>query len=324
MSVWRDKNGRYHVALQRGGKRVHRICKKEATWRDAKRKESDLTQRLDSVSTGKVLIADAIQHWLKTEVAHQKAWKNTEGNAYALAEFIGGKALTEVVAVGEEYKRNNRGLLTNSTINRRLSVLRRVANLAYKRWGWLKDPVASKIELLPENPAREKYLSRSELAKLLRGIQLRAARRAALVAAFTGLRRGELARLRPTNVQGDLIYLRTTKNGKPRVIPVVHHVLFALKRLPFGIHADTLTHSVQRAMSGVRFHDLRHTAASLLIQGGVDLYRVGAILGHSDTRTTRRYAHLAVENLRQAVATLGRSAQRLHQEPVDKSGEKAA
>ena len=190
MSIWKDRTGRYHVSIQRGGKRIHRICPITATWRDAKRKESELIQRFESVSTGKVLIADAIQHWLKTEVAHQKARISTEGNAYALADWVEGETLQDVVAVAERYKRDNRGLLTGSTINRRLAVLRRVANLAYKRWGWLKEPIASKIELLPENPARERYLTRSELARLLLGIQLRAARRAALVAAFTGLRRG--------------------------------------------------------------------------------------------------------------------------------------
>jgi integrase len=306
MSVWKDGKGRYHVAVQRGGNRVHRICPPEATWRDAKRKEAELIQRFDSVTTGKVLIADAIQHWLKTEVAHQKARKGTEGNAYALAEWIKGKSLQEIVSVAEAYKRGNRGLVTNSTVNRRLAVLRRVANLAYKRWGWIDSPIGAKIELLPENPARERFLDRSELAVLLRGIPNRQMRKAALVAAFTGLRRGELARLRPINVQGDLIYLKETKSGKPRTIPIVHHVRFALKRLPFGVHADTLTHAVQRAYPGVRFHDLRHTAASLLIAGGVDLYRVGAILGHSDIRTTKRYTHLAVDDLRTAVATLGR------------------
>jgi site-specific recombinase XerD len=50
----------------------------------------------------------------------------------------------------------------------------------------------------------------------------------------------------------------------------------------------------------------------------VDLYRVAAILGHSDIRTTRRYAHLAVSDLRAAVATLG-SAQRLHREKEGKA-----
>jgi integrase len=319
MSVWKDRNGRYHVAVQRGGSRVHRICPPAATWRDAKRKEAELEQRFDSVAAGKVLIADAIQHWLKTEVAHQKARKSTEGNAYALAEWIKGKSLQNVGEVANAYKAANRGLVTNSTINRRLAVLRRVANLAYRRWGWLQDPLGQKIELLPENQARERFLDRSELARLLRGIPNRAMRKAALVAAFTGLRRGELARLRPINVQGDLIYVGNTKTSRPRVVPVVHHIAFALRRLPFGVHADTLTHAVQRAMPGFRFHDLRHTAASLLIASGVDLYRVGAILGHSDIRTTKRYAHLAVNDLRTAVATLGRkSAQRLHRADVDK------
>ena len=315
MSVWKDKQGRYHVAVQRGGTRVHRICPPAYTWRQAKQKESELLQRFDAVNSGKVLIADAIQHWLKTEVVHHKARKSTEGNAYALAEWIKGRTLHEVGKVAQEYVHAKRATLTNSTINRRLSVLRRVANLAYKRWGWLDQPLGQKIELLPENAAREVFLTRSQLAALLRSIPQRSIRRAVLVAAFTGLRRGELARLRPINVQGDLIYVGNTKSGRPRVVPVVHHVAFALRRLPFGCHADTLTHAVQRGLPGFRFHDLRHTAASFLIQRGVDLYRVGAILGHADTRTTRRYAHLAVNDLRTAIATLGRkSAQALHRE----------
>jgi len=306
MSVWKDRKGRYHAAVQRGGKRLHRTCKIEATWRDAKRAEAELQSRLEAPATGKVLIADAIEHWLKTEVAHQKARKGTEGNALALAEWVKGKSLREVSVVAREYTKAHRGILTNSTINRRLAILRRVANLAYKQWGWLDHPEGGKVALLPENPARERFLGRSELATLLRGIPNRSMRKAALVAAFTGLRRGELVKLRQINVQGDLIYLKETKNGKPRTVPVVHHVAFALRRLPFGIHADTLTHAVQKAMPGTRFHDLRHTAASLLIQAGIDLYRVGAILGHSDQRTTKRYAHLAVDNLRAAIATLGR------------------
>lgn len=323
MSVWKDKNGRYHVAVQRGGTRVHRICPQQATWRDAKRKEAELEQRFQAVTTGKVLIADAIQHWLKTEVAHQKARRNTEGNALALAEWVIGKDLSQIVSVGEAYKRDNRGRLTNSTINRRLAVLRRVAALAFKRWGWLESHLAPAIELLPENPPRLEWFTRTKLAKTLRSIHNRERRRAVLVAAFTGIRRGLIAKYRPMQLQGDLIFLPTNKNGRPLMVPVVHHIRFALNR-PINVHPDTLTHDIAKAAPGMRFHDLRRSAGSWLIQAGVDITVVSRILGHRDIRTTLRiYAHLLVDNLREGMAKLGKSAQRLHTTP-NAGKEKAA
>lgn len=321
MSIWKDRAGRYHVAVQRGGKRVHRICPPAATWRDAKRKEAELVARFDSVATGKVLIADAIQHWLKTEVAHQKARTNTEGNAYALAEFITGKSLSEVVSVAESYKACFRGRVTNSTINRRLAVLRRVANLAYKRWGWLKEPLGSKIEMLPENPHREEFFTRPELAAALRRILGRNRRRAALVAAFTGIRRGQVAKLHPLQIRDDLIKLKTSKSGKPIVVPIVHHIRFALKRLPFGLHPDTLTHDVHKAFPGKQFRDLRRTAGCFLLQAGVPIEMVSTILGHSDIRITKKiYAFYLVDNMRAAMAKLGKHpVNTLARKTVDKA-----
>ena len=306
MSIWKDREGRYHAAIQRRGKRVHRICAPKASWREAKAKEAEILRDFDALASERILIGQAIQHWLTEEVAHQKAKRRTESNAYALADWVEGRALTEIAKVAETYKRDNRERLTNSSINRRLAVLKRVASLAYKRWGWLTEPLAQKIELLPENPARERYLERGELAQLLRAVPDRTMRRAVLLAAFTGLRRGELVRLRSVHVQGDLIYVRQGKTGRSRTVPAVDHVRFALRRLPLAVHVDTLTHAVHAAMPGTRFHDLRHTAASMLIQAGVPLYTVGTILGHSDARTTKRYAHLAVGDLREAMGKLGK------------------
>jgi len=56
----------------------------------------------------------------------------------------------------------------------------------------------------------------------------------------------------------------------------------------------------------MRFHDLRHTAATLMLRAGVDAHRVQRILRHAAvTTTTGTYGHLAVDDLREAVARLG-------------------
>jgi len=53
----------------------------------------------------------------------------------------------------------------------------------------------------------------------------------------------------------------------------------------------------------LRFHDLRHSAATRMIESGVNIVAVSKILGHSDIRTTMRYAH-PDNSLREAVEKL--------------------
>ena len=53
-----------------------------------------------------------------------------------------------------------------------------------------------------------------------------------------------------------------------------------------------------------RFHDLRHDFCSRLVQRGADLYSVGALAGHKDSKTTQRYAHLSPETLRATIRIL--------------------
>lgn len=55
-----------------------------------------------------------------------------------------------------------------------------------------------------------------------------------------------------------------------------------------------------------RFHDLRHTSAAWLVSTGVPLSAVRDLLGHSTVKVTERYAHLAPEDVRAAVAMLDR------------------
>lgn len=60
----------------------------------------------------------------------------------------------------------------------------------------------------------------------------------------------------------------------------------------------------EAAIENFRFHDLRHTFASWLVMNGVDLYTVQRLLGHTDIRTTMRYAHNAPGYLEQEIGKI--------------------
>lgn len=110
-----------------------------------------------------------------------------------------------------------------------------------------------------------------------------------------------------------------------RVIPLNNTAVGCLKRLakiqsmqgyvffdedgnPFS--ANCLKKVFKRAIKSskvvhCRFHDLRHTFATRLVQSGkVDLYKVSKLLGHSSIEVTWRYAHHCPESLRAGVAVL--------------------
>ena len=145
-----------------------------------------------------------------------------------------------------------------------------------------------------------------------------------LLALNTGLRRGELFSLKWADVDlaAQMLTVRasSSKSGQTRRIPLNVEAFAVLsawqKRLNNtagyvfpGAESARLTNInkswggvVKLAkLSGFNFHDLRHTFASRLVQGGVDLNTARTLLGHSEIGTTLIYAHLAPENLRSAL-----------------------
>ncbi|HYA86539.1 MAG TPA: tyrosine-type recombinase/integrase, partial [Nitrospirota bacterium] len=64
---------------------------------------------------------------------------------------------------------------------------------------------------------------------------------------------------------------------------------------------------IKAGIKKCRFHDLRHTFATRLVQSGVDLYKVQKLLRHKSPIMTQRYAHHYPESLRDSVETLDKN-----------------
>jgi integrase len=124
---------------------------------------------------------------------------------------------------------------------------------------------------------------------------------------YTGMRRGELLRV---EVVGDALVLADTKNGDRRAIPAHPRIRTCLPYLPLTTPIPTLRQGFVEArravgLDHVRLHDLRHSAASEMVNSGVDLYTVGQVLGPRDSRSTARYSHLSTATLAAAVSKIG-------------------
>jgi site-specific recombinase XerD len=88
------------------------------------------------------------------------------------------------------------------------------------------------------------------------------------------------------------------KGGKTREAPGTFERVVA----ELGLNAG-----IEDRRDKVVFHTLRHTFASWLVQGGIDLYRVKELMGHSVMAMTERYAHLAPDAGRVSVQVIERS-----------------
>ena len=206
--------------------------------------------------------------------------------------------------------------LSAQTINRRLAVVRRVLNVAYKEWDWLREPLGQKVKLLSEKGmAREFYLSMDDANRLFQAVPDDEARKVITLAAFTGLRRGELLKLKPENWRPPYIVLdNKTKGKKARSVPVVEN-LHPLVTLPFKISAEQLRAAFEGAREAIgrpeiRLHDLRHTYASWLAANpAVPLTVMRDLLGHSSTTVTSKYSHLRGDTAALVEKVLGKGKQ---------------
>lgn len=219
------------------------------------------------------------------------------------------------------------------TINREVGLLSAAINYARMEWDW-DIPNPAQGRRLREPEGRVRWITQEEAGALIRAAESEP--QAPHLADFirlalnTGCRRDEMLRLEWGRVdpQADLIYLEAhqTKSGKRRSVPlnaparqaIETRKAFREEHCPaspwvfcdaYGNRVQSIKRSWSTACrrAGIRdfrIHDLRHTCAAWLVSAGVPLTEIRDLLGHSTIRMTERYAHLAPENVRAAVARL--------------------
>ena len=199
-------------------------------------------------------------------------------------------------------------------------------------WNYLEQNPFKKVKLPRSYPL---FISEPQFNDLISNCHEEFLKNIMIVAFYSGMRLGEI-----TNMQWSQIDLRnktivvrsnstfTTKSKKDRVIPMCNKLYNLLKGLSDnslqtkdsiyvfekinGIRYlnDHISKSFKKVLAKssldkkLKFHSLRHSFASNLIQRGVSLYVIKELLGHSDISTTQIYSHLRSDDLRTAINVL--------------------
>lgn len=260
----------------------------------------------------------------------KRSWRVDERIARQhLSPAFGGRRLADIRRREVEswlHALSVRGLAP-ATCNRILAVFKSICSLAAVH-GLLpagQSPCAD-VPPFKIHIQRERYLSPNEARRLMRALERspRPEAPALRLLLLTGARKSEILKARWEHVRLDqrLLTVPLSKSGKPRHIPLSDEAVAVIRAIPrergcpwlFPGHAPgkplsdlyVFWNNLRRELgfADVRIHDLRHTFASFLVNAGHSLYEVQKLLGHSDPRTTMRYAHLGQASLVAAAQTV--------------------
>lgn len=326
MSVYwdkRNKRWRYEFNRTIAGERKRASRLLPAGWSQAQADSFDRAEsgRLYALAAGieraDPLIDTAVAHYLRDKT-HLKSFKGAAENLAAIAWAFAGRPMSALPDVAREVaekrviaavaKGRGEHTVSVTTVRNRLALLKAACRWAWKQHGLTEADPTARMQIPAAKAGRKVYLQRLGMLQVARAADWLQTRVAIRVAFYSGLRLGELFRV---EVVENLLVLADTKNGDPRVVPAHPRIRVCLQHLPLTMERRTLQADWQRARAktigaGVRFHDLRHSTASELINAGVDLHTIGKVLGHKDARSTDRYAHLLGSTLADAVNKIGR------------------
>lgn len=261
---------------------------------------------------------EAVLKWLdEKELAGKASLRDDKAKLRWLAPYLRGKFLDEISSeliadIGKAKVRQS----TKSTANRHLALIRSILRMAALDWQWIEH--APRVKLYPEPKRRVRWIT-PEQARQLLDVLPSHQRSLMLFALATGLRQGNVLKLEWAQVdlarQVAWIFGDQAK-GDEDIHVSLNDTAMSVLRAEQGKHPiyvftyggkpikQANTKSWRAALEKVgitnfRWHDLRHSWASWLVQNGTPLYTLQEMGAWKSAEMVRRYAHLAPANFRQ-------------------------
>ena len=275
---------------------------------------------------------------VRDQTVHLDWWESKLGR-YNLAELNSNLIAQARNALSNEVSELGR-VRAPATVVRYMAALSHALNTAAGEWGWLEKSPLNGVKKPKVANERRNFLSDEEIQRTLdaaRQSENLFLYTVVLLALSTGMRQSEILNLRWRNVLVDddadigLLVMETTKNGEARTAPLAEDAFKAVMSLRSKVtqdHAGRLpadqllfpsktapnkpveirkawdTCRKRAELNDFRFHDLRHTAGSLLAMSGASTREIAEVLGHKTMAMAKRYSHLTHKHLGSLVTTM--------------------
>jgi integrase len=325
MACIRKRNSKWHVQIRRLG---HKSITKSFTTREAADKWARKTEALldnSYWSDGNLDLLDQnlavlLTRYLKEITPHKK---HPENEAYFIKRLLRDplaslKLRSLTTEKLQQFVDKRAAISKPASVRREFAVIRHCLNTARQLWGYpLKDSITSNVRL-----PRLAQPSHNRLPQKLIRLIDEPEEPIAWLASFaleTAMRRGEILNLKWSDVDLSrrLAYLRDTKNGHARYVPLTDKAMAAIEQgdrnseYVFPLTANALRFAWTRFkkkqnIEGVRFHDLRHEAISRFFELGLTVPEVASISGHRTVSMLFRYAHSDFDALADKISILNK------------------